>query len=380
MASFGLLFDTSDFPARWRCGDWTPLHGWFHILSDLAIAGAYSVIPVALAGYWWIKRGELAFPRLFWLFAAFIFSCGSTHIVEALIFYHPVYRVSALLKSVTAVASWATVVALWRIAPRAIQLPGLHRANAQLAEQLRKTRSAEASLERSNRDLEAFTGLVTHDLRNPLNSAMFTVELAREASEKGDSQLAAVQLSLAVQSLRQMEALIRELHADALLRTSAGEMKAVALGDVVAAARLNLAPLILDSGTDLAVAPLPEVRGSHTMLVQLFINLIENAIKYAGDAPPRIRVEASAVAPDGSVGVRVVDEGVGVPPSHLERIFEPGVRGENAGHLPGSGLGLAFGRRIMEAHGGCLSAVPSDRGAVFELRFPAPGPGGAAGD
>jgi signal transduction histidine kinase len=326
---------------------------------------------VALAGYWWLKRGELAFPRLFWLVAAFIFSCGSTHIVEAVIFYHPVYRFSALMKVITAIASWTTVAALWRIAPQAIHLPGLQRANARLEEQLQKTQLAEAALERSNRDLEAFTGLVTHDLRNPLNSALFTAELAREAAEKEQHPALARQLGLAVQSLRQMEALIRELHADALLRSSTGEMKDLVLEDVVNSARLNLAPLIVERKASIDVKALPEIQGSYTMLVQLFINLFENAIKYAGEtAPPRILVEGLE-RNNGHIVVRISDRGVGVPPHALEAIFESGVRGENALHLPGSGLGLAFARRIMQAHGGTISALPVTDGAAFELAFPA---------
>jgi signal transduction histidine kinase len=371
LANLGLLFDTSDFPARWRCGHWTPVHGWFHIISDLAIATAYSVIPVALAGYWWLKRGELAFPRLFWLFAAFIFSCGATHVIEAVIFYHPVYRFSALMKVITAIASWATVVTLLRIAPQALQLPGLQRANARLEEQLQKTRLAEAALERSNRDLEAFTGLVTHDLRNPLSSALFTTELAREAAEKEQHPAFARQLGQAVQSLRQMEALIRELHADALLRTSTGEMHGVPLDEVIQSARLNLAPLITEREASIEAKALPEIHGSYTMLVQLFINLFENAIKYAGEAAPHISVEGLE-RHNGHIVVRVSDQGVGVPSHALETIFESGVRGENALHLPGSGLGLAFARRIMQAHGGTISALPVMSGAAFELAFPAP--------
>ncbi|MCW1883564.1 HAMP domain-containing histidine kinase [Luteolibacter flavescens] len=370
LASLGQLFDTSDFPARWNCGHWSPVHGWFHIIADLAIAAAYSVIPVALAGYWLLKRGELVFPRLFWLFAAFIFSCGSTHVIEAIIFYHPIYRFSALMKVVTAVASWSTVIALLRIAPQAIQLPGLQRANANLEEQLQKTRLAESALERSNRDLEAFTGMVTHDLRNPLNSALFTTELARESAERSGNPVLAGQLGQAVQSLRQMEALIRELHADALLRNKTGEMKAVILDDVVKSAKLNLAPLVADRQARIEVGALPEVRGSYTMLVQLFINLMENAIKYAGIGVPFISI-AGELKPDGRIAVRISDRGVGVPAEALEAIFESGARGENALHLPGNGLGLAYARRIMEAHGGTITAETVSEGAAFVLEFPA---------
>jgi signal transduction histidine kinase len=292
-------------------------------------------------------------------------------VVEAVIFYHPIYRVSALLKVITAVASWATVIALLRIAPQAIHLPGLQRTHAKLEEQLQKTRLAESALERSNRDLEAFTGLVTHDLRNPLTSALFATELARESAEKGEHPLLAGHLSQAVQSLRQMEALIRELHADALLRSSStGEMRGVMLDEVVKSARLNLAPLIAEREASIDVTALPHINGSYTMLVQLFINLFENAIKYAGEEAPRILVEG-VERTNGHLVVRVSDQGLGVPSHALESIFESGVRGDNARHLPGSGLGLAFARRIMQAHGGTISALPVSTGALFELAFPA---------
>lgn len=368
LAGIGQLFDTSDFPARWNCGNWSPVHGWFHILSDLAIAGAYSMIPLALATYWWIKRTELAFPRLFWLFAAFIFSCGSTHLIEAVIFYEPVYRFSALMKVVTAVVSWSTVIALIRIAPKALELPGLHRVNTMLQEQLAVTKHAEEALERSNRDLSAFTGLVTHDLRNPLSSAVFVTEMAQASLKRGDGEQIPLLLDKALESLRQMEALVRELHAESMVRSVSGELSAVSLSGVVESARLNLAPVIDRSGARIETAELPEVRGNRTMLVQLFINLLENSIKYRREDPPLIRIAASHAA--GATTVRVTDNGRGIPGDQLALVFESGFRAVNAEGIPGSGLGLAFCRKIMEAHGGEISASNSaPGGAAIDLIF-----------
>lgn len=371
IAGIADLFDTSDFPARWNCGDWTPLHGWSHILSDLAIAGAYSVIPFALAAYWWIKRTEMAFPRLFWLFGAFIFSCGATHVMEAVIFYHPAYRFAALLKIITAVASWATVFALFRIAPKALELPGLSRANDELQQQLAITRRAEDALARSNQDLESFTGLVTHDLRNPLHSALLRSEIAREAVARGDVALASFQIQLAMDSMHQMEALVKELHAEALLRHPATEMGPVPLSTVVSAARTNLAPLIATSGARIVAGPLPEIHGSRTMLIQLFINLFENSIKYRGHDAPLIEIMACG---EGERAViRVSDNGIGIPLHERERIFQSGERGGQTAGLPGSGLGLSFCQRIMNAHGGSIAVVGRQgEGAAFELEFPAP--------
>jgi signal transduction histidine kinase len=371
IAGIAELFDTSGFPARWNCGNWSPLHGWSHILADLAIAAAYSVIPFALAAYWWFKRNEMAFPRLFWLFAAFIFSCGATHVMEAVIFYHPAYRFAALLKAVTAVASWATVFALFRIAPAALKLPGLSRANDELQLQLQNTRRAEEALARSNQDLESFTGLVTHDLRNPLHSALLRSEIAREAMDRGDAALAASQLRLAMESMYQMEALVRELHAEAVLRHHTTEMGMLPLSTVISAARTNLAPLISSSGARIVLGSLPEVRASRTMLIQLFINLFENSIKYRSDESPLIEITASAQA--GHAVIRVSDNCIGIPPHERERVFQSGVRGSQTASLPGSGLGLSFCQGIMQAHGGSITVVDNTgTGAAFELRFPDP--------
>lgn len=118
------LFDTSDFPQRWNCGNWSLGHGWLHIISDALTWAAYTAIPLVLAFYI-LRRKEVFFPRVFWLFCAFIFACGTVHLIEAVIFWIPVYRVSGMAKLVTAIVSWATVIALVRIAPQALKLPYL---------------------------------------------------------------------------------------------------------------------------------------------------------------------------------------------------------------------------------------------------------------
>ena len=108
---FSHLFDTGSYPARWNCGAWTPLEGWLHIVSDVAIFLAYFAIPVALV-FFVSRRKDVPFYGIFFLFAAFILCCGTGHLLEAFIFYHPIYRVAGLLKLVTAIVSWVTVIAL----------------------------------------------------------------------------------------------------------------------------------------------------------------------------------------------------------------------------------------------------------------------------
>lgn len=116
------LFDTAGFPARWYCGTaWQeePAWGWLHIASDLLIWGAYTAIPLVI-WYFVRRRRDLPFPKIFWLFAAFIFACGTTHLIDALLFWWPAYRLSAVVRFATATVSWATVFALLPIVPLAL--------------------------------------------------------------------------------------------------------------------------------------------------------------------------------------------------------------------------------------------------------------------
>ena len=115
------LLDTGGFPARWYCGRWSPAQGWLHILSDLAIWSAYLAIPCVLI-YYASRRRNLPYKSIFFLFGAFIFSCGTTHLLDAIIFWWPAYRLAGLLKLVTAIISWATVIALAHVAPKAFAL------------------------------------------------------------------------------------------------------------------------------------------------------------------------------------------------------------------------------------------------------------------
>ena len=149
VAFFSSLFDTSDFPARWHCGHWTATHGWIHIAADVAIFGAYAAIPVVIA-YFVRQRRDLHFTSLYFLFGAFIFACGFGHLLEATIFWVPMYRLAGGIKLLTAAASWATVVALVRVLPEALTLPGAAKFNDDLRKEVTDRRAAEQEVLRLN--------------------------------------------------------------------------------------------------------------------------------------------------------------------------------------------------------------------------------------
>jgi two-component system CheB/CheR fusion protein len=146
------LFDPSGFPPRWQCGSgWakTPWLGWLHIVSDIGVWSAYLAIPLVLA-YFLLRRKDLPFRKIFLLFGAFILACGTTHLMEAIIFWYPAYRLAAVIKFSTALVSWATVFALFRIVPGVLTM----RSPEELEREIVAREKAEISLEQANVELE----------------------------------------------------------------------------------------------------------------------------------------------------------------------------------------------------------------------------------
>lgn len=366
---FQKFFDTSDFPARWNCGNWDSFHGYLHILSDLMIWAAYFMIPVALVYYWWKKREEIEFPKLFWLFGAFIFSCGITHFIDATMFYYPIYRVSGAMKFLTAVVSWMTVFAIIRITPEALSLPGRANLSVELQRQLDKRHDIQERLAESNRELEAYTGRVAHDLRNPLSGVILLGDLALESAQKGQAEVSAEQLSSMLVTLRSMEESIKELHTLSLSRNKEIEMDHVDLEQVVQAVKKGLGEKIEAHDAVVEITQLPTVLGNESLLKHLFTNLIENSLKYRTEANPLITVESRHDS--GENVITVCDNGRGIPENEEVRIFDPSYRASNVDQVAGSGIGLSLCKSIMESHKGTIKARPQSKGGLtIEMRFP----------
>jgi PAS domain S-box-containing protein len=146
---FSHLFSTSGFPPRWLCGTWDPFTGWFYILSDLAIWAAYFTIPILLF-YFVRQRQDIPFPRIFVLFAAFIFACGTTHLADAIMFWWPAYRLSGTIYFATAVISWVTIFALVPIIPKALSLRSPTELDEALRHNQRILEERSKALEESN--------------------------------------------------------------------------------------------------------------------------------------------------------------------------------------------------------------------------------------
>jgi PAS domain S-box-containing protein len=241
----------------------------------------------------------------------------------------------------------------------------IKRLNAELEDRVRK-RTAE--LQRSNEDLQQFAYVVSHDLQEPLRVISGYAELLRRRYlDRLDSD-ANDFLGFMIDGSARMSRLIHDLLAYSRAG-NAGRTEPVALSAVVDDALFNLRRAVEESGARVDWQNLPVVPGDRQRLIQLFQNLIGNAIKYRGEAPPSVLIRAE---PDGQSWIcSVSDNGIGFEQKYADRVF--GVfRRLHGTTYPGTGIGLAIARRIVEQHGGRIWANSNPgQGSVFSFSLPA---------
>jgi signal transduction histidine kinase len=243
---------------------------------------------------------------------------------------------------------WRRAAVVWAMREQAINLDKLAR-----------------ELARSNEDLESFASVAAHDLRGPLSAAFMTVELLANPGS-GDTAAERLQWITSLQSeLNRMSSLIQSLLIYG--RASAGPLEPAVCDceSILSAVLENLAADLQRNQAEVTHDPLPTVMAHSTLLSQLFQNLVENAVKYHGDKTPRVHIHAERGEKDWSFSVR--DNGIGIHPRDAQHIFEPFRRARTDGvKRPGSGIGLATCKRIVERHGGRIwvESVPG-QGATF---------------
>jgi hypothetical protein len=158
------IFQTDDFPARWYCGNWSAFLGWLYISGDATIWLAYFIIPIILILFIQ-KRPDVPFLPIFWYFGAFIVLCGTTHLVEVVLFWSPIYRVSALVRFLTACVSMVTVFQLIKILPSALDIKGpqaFDEEKARREEAERDLESAQVEIEVLKRQVAALDQAATN--------------------------------------------------------------------------------------------------------------------------------------------------------------------------------------------------------------------------
>jgi PAS domain S-box-containing protein len=227
-------------------------------------------------------------------------------------------------------------------------------------------RRAEADLRRSNAELEQFAYIASHDLQEPLRMvASYTELLGQRYRGKLDDK-ADKYIHYAVDGAKRMQRLVSDLLAYSRVGSQARPPAPIALDAVVARVCELLARPIKETGAVIDYAALPIVLADEGQINQLFQNLIGNAMKFHGAAPPRVTIRARLA--DDRWEVSVTDAGIGIDMQHADRIFEMFQRLHERGAYDGSGIGLAIAKRIVERHGGRIW-VESSPGAGATFRF-----------
>jgi light-regulated signal transduction histidine kinase (bacteriophytochrome) len=227
-------------------------------------------------------------------------------------------------------------------------------------------------LARSNAELALFTYIASHDLREPLRTVGSNLQLLRRHLGKELDADARTQFDFALGGVRRMQALIDDLLLYSRVGTEGRAFTEVDSREVVDEAVQALAAAIAEAGIQVRVGSLPVVRADRSQLVQLFQNLISNSVKFrTADGP---RVDVSAERAEGEWVFTVLDNGIGIDARYAEHVFTIFQRLHSQEEYPGTGIGLAVCRKIVERHGGRIW-VESGRngGSAFRFTIPARG-------
>ncbi|WP_244967979.1 sensor histidine kinase [Spirosoma utsteinense] len=361
---FRRLTDTSDWPARWFCGRWSDFHGWLYIVSDLTIWLAYMAIPLILIRFIILKKG-IPLPSVFLLFGTFIMLCGATHLLDALMFWWPAYRLAALVKLLTGVVSVATVIALVRYFNEAIGL----RTSREFERELLFRQQAVQELSRSNQELQQFAYVASHDLQSPLKTIVNYLTLFESKYGEQLDTDARRMIDTSTAAADRMRTLINDL-LDFSRVGSVVEYKPVDLNELVAEILNEHQEDIRLSDATIELGPLPTLMAHRTDLKQVFQNLITNGLKYRR-TDVAVRLSIQAVDEGSAHRFVIADNGIGIEPQHYDRIFQIFQRLHGRSTYPGTGIGLATCKKVIDIYGGkiWLDSMPG-AGTTFYLTIP----------
>ncbi|MGN7887730.1 sensor histidine kinase [Dyadobacter sp. 22481] len=356
------LFNKSEWPARWYCGSWSDFHGWLYIISDILIWTAYFLIPIFLIRFIQ-SRKDFPFPKTIWLFVAFILLCGTTHLIDALIFWLPVYRVSALVRFGTAIISLITVYYLFKIFPNVLLL----RSVSDLQREIDERTSVEEKMAQKNSQLQSFTHILSHNLRNHSSNIALLADFVDESTLTKDNEelfqkikTVSKHLNGTLDDLSQVIK-IRDNHLEGEL-LNIREVTQQVLGVLDESLHASQAQVEIDFQET-------EITFPHIYLESILMNLISNGIKYKKDGEhPVIKLRFYR----NEMGFKTLeysDEGKGIDLTlHADKVF--GLYKTFHKHEDAHGVGLFLIKNQIEAQGGDIQVFSEvDAGITFKITF-----------
>lgn len=281
----------------------------------------------------------------------------------------PVIIVSGYLGDLKAVECIKQGAADYVLKDHLLSLPDCVRRALREKKLREENRRTQEDLARSNRDLEQFAYVASHDLQEPLRMvASYTQLLAERYKGKLDEN-ADKYIHYAVDGATRMQMLVKDLLAFSRLGRQGMHPQLTDCAAIICLAEQNLRAAIEESGARVECGQFPAIVGDAALLVHVFQNLIGNAIKFRGTEPLVVQITAEKAKQE--IIVSIADNGIGIAPEHAELIFEIFKRLHTRAEYPGSGIGLAICKKIVEQHGGRIW-MESEPGHGCTFRFSLP--------
>ena len=247
---------------------------------------------------------------------------------------------------------------------------GAHTDVTPLKEAERKSTELTERLARSNADLEQFAYLCSHDLQAPIRAIIGYTKILKKRLEGKFDEDTELLCDRTMRAATNMQALIENLLAFSSIDNKGGTFVATNCGAVLDDALNNLHSAITESGATITVDALPTVSADRVQISRVFQNLLENAIKFSGDSKPEIHVSSKK---DGNMRVfSIRDHGIGIDDKYIEQIFQIFQRLHTREKYPGTGIGLALCKKVVERHGGRIwvEKPPQGNGTIFCFTLP----------
>jgi two-component system, chemotaxis family, sensor kinase Cph1 len=365
---FKKLFLAESWPPRWLCGTWSDFHGWLYILSDLAIWAAYFTIPLILFYFIQKRKRDLPFIRVFWLFILFILACGTTHLVDAMLFYYPAYRLSGLVLFATAIISWVTIFGLIKVFPDALNLKSPSQLGQIIDERTSELTKLSEDLVHHNTQLSNFADITTHNLRSPASNLISLLDLYEKETDKTAKELyfqkfreSATNLMRTIDDLYEVVKIKKDIN----IKRETLRFEAVLI-DVLMGLSADIEKNQAVINYDFKASP--RIKYPKAYLESIFLNLVSNALKYRlRERKPVITFQTTER--EGHIIFTCTDNGLGLDmKKYGDKVFK--LHQTFHENKDARGMGLFLIRSQIEMLGGHISMESTvNTGSVFTITF-----------